>query len=251
MLNLIFKPKDTKCTCACCGYRTLPSNSMSEICPVCFWEESSDLDDDLFSVSNINHMMLYEAQENYKKFGCCNKKLLKHCRKPLPNEEKDKNWLSIQNIIENKYNKLSELIDEIYRLSELLKKTNAIIIYKNFKSLNEIDIKYDYERLDNFIEYKEDLHFDRFKNELLLKSILIGLCKKNINQLLKLFEEYYKKGICYYISWSIMLFVLVEFTQFKLNTEITDIFLDIENYDYYGIGSLEIALNRYWHTGSA
>ncbi|GAB4223554.1 MAG: hypothetical protein Tsb005_19060 [Gammaproteobacteria bacterium] len=245
MLKLIFKGQKRKYTCACCGHQTLPSNEMGEICSVCFWEEGYDSNDDLFGYSDTNHMTLYQAQENYKILGCSNKKWIKHCRKPFSHEEKDLNWHSIQDIIENKYS-TSQLIDEIHKCGAFLKQPNSIIVYKNFKSVPEIDIARDDEELE--LEFDVDLQFDKFKHELELKSLLIALYnKKNTTLLLRLFDEYYQKGLCYYISWSIMLFVLTHSEQLELPHKIIDIFLDIEINNYYGVDSLGSALKQYWH----
>lgn len=250
MLKLIFGSKNIKYTCACCGYKSLTTNEMGEICCICFWEEGYDLQEDLFYISNTNHMTLYQAQENYKVFGCCNKKMLKHCRRPLSNETKDLNWQSIQDLIEKRYNE-SQLIVEIHKFCSILRQVDAEIIYKNFKSLNQIDIELNYDQLElNFTGFRDEVSFNKFKHELQLKSLLKALCNKTgIELLLKLFEEYYKNGLCYYISWSIMLFVLTSSKQLKLDAQITDIFLDIENNNYYGLAILKTALKEYWDRG--
>src|SRR6185295_4359824 len=131
------------------------SNDQGEICPICLWEEEYLNPEDLLGFSSANHMTLYQAQTNYKKFGCCSDRLLKNSRKPL-DEKKDGNWLSVQDIIENKYNTASQTISEIHRLSKLLREVGAQVTYDNFKTLNEIDIAYDYEELElNFIEFNE------------------------------------------------------------------------------------------------
>ncbi|GAB4223906.1 MAG: hypothetical protein Tsb005_20140 [Gammaproteobacteria bacterium] len=248
MLKLIFKDQKRKYTCDCCGHKTLPSNEMGEICAVCFWEEGYDSSDDLFGFSSTNRMTLYQAQENYKIFGCSKNKWIKHCRKPFSHEEKDLNWHSIQNIIENKYS-TSQLIDEIHKCGEFLKQPDSVIVYKNFKSLPELDITRDDEELElEFLEFGVDFQFDNFKHELELKSLLIALYnKKNTALLLRLFDEYYQKGLCYYIAWSIMLFVLTHSEQLELHPKIIDIFLDIEINNYYGVDSLGSALKQYWH----
>jgi Cysteine-rich CPCC len=52
--------------CLCCGYKTLDGIGW-EVCNVCYWEDDgvSELD----KISSANHMSLFEAKENFKKFG--------------------------------------------------------------------------------------------------------------------------------------------------------------------------------------
>ena len=50
--------KEVKYTCDCCGYMTLLSNEVGEICPVCFWEEDYyhyDINN-AFDISGANHI---------------------------------------------------------------------------------------------------------------------------------------------------------------------------------------------------
>jgi hypothetical protein len=53
--------------CPCCEYRTLDSRGEYEICPVCFWEDTGDIDQDRYS--GPNHMTLREARANFMKLG--------------------------------------------------------------------------------------------------------------------------------------------------------------------------------------
>ncbi len=236
MLKFIFKTKKAKYTCACCGYKTLFSNEMGEICPVCHWEEDYDDGSDPFHFSGANHLTLYQAQENYKMFGCFNRKMIKHARNPHDDEKKDPGWRSIQYNIENKYD-CSQLIDEINRCCKDLKTSDSEKIYKNFKSLHEIDIVRD--------DYRE-CEPDKLKCELKLKSLLVALCNRDIQESINLLDKYYQSGLYYYISWSIMLFVLTSVKQIKSDEKITNILLDVENNNYYGLSSLETALKEYW-----
>ena len=52
--------------CLCCGFKTLKGIGW-EICVVCYWQDDgvSELD----KISGANHMSLFEAKENLKKFG--------------------------------------------------------------------------------------------------------------------------------------------------------------------------------------
>lgn len=245
LIDLVFPAKQIKYTCSCCGYKTLPSNSMGELCPICFWEEGYDDSDALFGVSDTNHMTLYQGQENYKKFDCCSQDFISRCRKPNNNETKDFNWLSIQEKIE-KDTDLSSSLKKLEDLGEQLKQVNVDVVFTNFKSLPEIEITKNYEDMElDYYESGEDI--PNISNQLFLKSLLINVSKKDLNLMTELFSKYYKKGIEYYISWSIICFVLTELNEFKLNVTLTDLFLDIENNNYYELDSLEKVLKEFWH----
>lgn len=248
MLKLLLLSK--KYTCSCCGYKSLSTNDMGEICPICFWEEDYYVQDNLFEVSSANHIALYQAQENFKTFGCCKKEMMKHCRIPKANEKHDPEWRSIQVIVANKYD-IPHLDAEIRNLSELLIQNDSPVLYKNFKSLHEILIDYDYDELElNHIEFREEIETEKYKQELHLKSLLKALCNKNAVELwANLFNEYYLKGLRYYISWAIMLSVLTKNNEFVLDQQMTDIFMEIENNDYYGLDSLKNNLIEFWRRG--
>jgi hypothetical protein len=155
IIDLFFPAKLIKYTCSCCGYKTLPSNSIGERCPICFWEERYDDSDNLFGVSDTNHMTLYQGQENYKKFDCYNQYFISRCRKPNHNETKDFNWLSIQEKIE-KDTDLSSSLKKIEDLGEQLKQVNVDLVFTNFKSLPEIDITNNYEDMElDYYEFGE------------------------------------------------------------------------------------------------
>lgn len=233
--NFIFEGKKIKSTCACCGYKSLESNSdVGEICPLCFWENDFLDPEDLFETSSANYMTLYQAQENYKNYGCSKLKFLPKCKKLDIIEEKDNNFLSIQDKIEKKYNQYSELETEIRKICLELRQEDAKFTFYNLK------------RLDEIIAEGED-DSDRLRNQLLLRSLLIALGKNHYPDLNNLFIEYYNKGLSYYISWSTMLLVLTNMQKCKFGRETISILLDIENHNFYGLKSLEIMLKEYWH----
>ncbi len=65
------------------------------ICPVCFWE------DDLVQfrwptmAGGANKVSLVEAQHNYRAFGACERRVLKHVRPPTEDETVDPTWRPI------------------------------------------------------------------------------------------------------------------------------------------------------------
>jgi cysteine-rich CPCC protein len=74
--------------CPCCGCKTLPERGGDDICPVCFWEDDGQDDQDADVVrGGPNHALsLTQARANYRSFGACEERLLPHVRKPLPEE---------------------------------------------------------------------------------------------------------------------------------------------------------------------
>ncbi|GEN74246.1 CPCC family cysteine-rich protein [Chryseobacterium lathyri] len=61
--------------CPCCNYKTIKDKGNYEICKVCFWED--DGNDDKSKYSQVNHMTLGEAKDNFKIKGAILDKFLK------------------------------------------------------------------------------------------------------------------------------------------------------------------------------
>src|SRR5579863_7782582 len=64
----IFAPpkQGVRYRCPCCHYKTLEERGGYDICPVCFWEDDGqdDEDADTKRVFSPNHMSLTQAREN-------------------------------------------------------------------------------------------------------------------------------------------------------------------------------------------
>ena len=96
-----------KYKCLCCGYITLETRGVYDICPVCFWEddaylyvdEQGDIKGSYYETNEIpeeilmdipsgaNHgLTLREGRENYKKYKVCEKSMKKYVRKPKKKE---------------------------------------------------------------------------------------------------------------------------------------------------------------------
>jgi hypothetical protein len=74
--------------CPCCRCLTLEERGGYEICPVCFWEDDGQDDQDAARVRGgpNGSMSLDEARRNYAAFGACDEKCKQHVRPPLPDE---------------------------------------------------------------------------------------------------------------------------------------------------------------------
>ena len=72
--------------CPCCGFYTLDSRGEYDICEVCFWEDDPSQSEDELDDGGANHVSLVEARKNYLAFGTCTTEMVKHVRKPKPEE---------------------------------------------------------------------------------------------------------------------------------------------------------------------
>ena len=79
--------------CPCCGYLSFdepPGSYM--ICPICFWEDSAVQLRYVLSASGPNKVSLFEAQQNYARYGAMEKRLVDHVRLPRASDKRDPAW---------------------------------------------------------------------------------------------------------------------------------------------------------------
>ena len=74
--------------CPCCGCRTIDERSMSDICPVCYWEDDGqdDHDGDVIRGGPNGALSLSAARANYLRFGACEMRMVEHVRPPRAEE---------------------------------------------------------------------------------------------------------------------------------------------------------------------
>ncbi len=87
------KPKITKFyPCPCCGYLTLekPPPGTYQICPVCFWEDTNN-----FEEWGTNYCTLRQAQQNFNRWGVCEKEWGYLVRNPTESEARLPNWKTL------------------------------------------------------------------------------------------------------------------------------------------------------------
>ena len=74
--------------CPCCGCNTLTIPGSFEVCPVCYWEDDGQNDENADTVRGgpNSSLSLSEARQNYKQFGACERAMIQHVRKPLQHE---------------------------------------------------------------------------------------------------------------------------------------------------------------------
>jgi hypothetical protein len=91
--------------CPCCGYKihAEPPGS-DDICDICYWED--DISQLRFPrmTGGANKISLIDAQKNFNTYGACEKRLIKHTRKPDSKDRLDPKWriidLSLDNVEE-------------------------------------------------------------------------------------------------------------------------------------------------------
>ena len=78
--------------CPCCGYFTFsaPPPGTYQICPICFWEDACSLYE-----WGSNDLSLLQAQENFGKWGACQKDWVNDVRQPHANDRRLPNWKTL------------------------------------------------------------------------------------------------------------------------------------------------------------
>jgi hypothetical protein len=75
--------------CPCCGYRTLETAAALALCPVCWWEDDGQEDEDAAEVRlTVNgQLSLNEAREHFALCGAAHPRFLPYGRKPQVTEQ--------------------------------------------------------------------------------------------------------------------------------------------------------------------
>jgi hypothetical protein len=70
--------------CPCCGYRTLEVPGALALCPVCWWEDDGQEDNDAAEAwLTVNgELSLSEARAHYAECGAAHPRFLRYVRKP-------------------------------------------------------------------------------------------------------------------------------------------------------------------------
>lgn len=239
--NLIGKVRNMSINnnpCSCCGYKTLETNDIGEICNVCFWEEDYSGDNEWFTKSVVNKISLYRAQQNFIKFGACNKRSIKFIRNPLEVEGKQSDWQTIQCKINRAYDD-EQLTNIIQQCASSLVDEKAEVGYKNFGT-----IKTDYYRsLDELEEYFDD---DIYQAIGKLESAAKSLADRNVNNVIDLLKGYYVAGMSNCTTWYILLYMILDAKSCKVSNELNEILIDMDINNYYGDDRLHKNINNYW-----
>jgi len=75
--------------CPCCGYKTLETAGALALCPVCWWEDDGQEDEDAAEVRlTVNGALsLSEARSHYAHCGAAHPRFLPYVRKPQVSEQ--------------------------------------------------------------------------------------------------------------------------------------------------------------------
>jgi hypothetical protein len=82
------QPPGLPLRCPCCGCNTLGERGVYEICPVCYWEDDGQDEqnaDEVWGGPN-GALSLTEARANYRAFGASSERRKKFVRAPRPDE---------------------------------------------------------------------------------------------------------------------------------------------------------------------
>jgi Cysteine-rich CPCC len=90
--NLVHPGMDalhTRFRCPCCGYKTLETAGALGLCPVCWWEDDGQEDEDAAEVRlTVNGMLsLNEARQHFADCGASHPRYVPHVRKPGVTEQ--------------------------------------------------------------------------------------------------------------------------------------------------------------------
>lgn len=74
--------------CPCCQFATLPERGAYEICPVCFWEDEDQDDQDIEAVRGGPNgtLSLLQARLNFAECGACDVRHRQNVRPPTEAE---------------------------------------------------------------------------------------------------------------------------------------------------------------------
>ena len=75
--------------CPCCGARTLTAPASMDLCPVCWWEDDGQEDDDASEVRlTVNgDLSLSVAREHYRHCGAAHPRFIQYVRQPQDTEQ--------------------------------------------------------------------------------------------------------------------------------------------------------------------
>ena len=74
--------------CPCCTYKTLSERGGDEICPICFWQDDEQGDENANEVwgGPNSSLSLSQARINFQSFGAVEERYIRNVRKPFPEE---------------------------------------------------------------------------------------------------------------------------------------------------------------------
>ena len=75
--------------CPCCGHKTLEAPGTLQLCPICWWEDDGQEDEDASEIRlTVNgQLSLNQARTNYTHFGAAHPRFLPYVRKPQGAEQ--------------------------------------------------------------------------------------------------------------------------------------------------------------------
>ncbi len=89
VVHLFVNSVETRFRCPCCGSRTLEAPEAMGLCPVCWWEDDGQDDEDAGEVRlTVNGTLsLTQARAHYAQCGAAHPRFLPYVRKPQVTEQ--------------------------------------------------------------------------------------------------------------------------------------------------------------------
>lgn len=86
--NTVLSAEGGPYACPCCGFVTLPQRGAHDLCPVCYWEDDGQDDQDADVVRRRPNagLSLTAARSNFLRVGACEEAFVGNVRDPLPEE---------------------------------------------------------------------------------------------------------------------------------------------------------------------
>lgn len=135
-----------KYTCPCCGYQTLNSKHEYDICPICFWEDDWYQADKPYIDGGANHISLYKAQINFRKFGAWHKESIKHVRKPNDADLFDNDWKAVEGLTIKEISEVFKLglMIGYFRLEEISTWVDSRILNEDIPNNDLIEVSFSF-----------------------------------------------------------------------------------------------------------
>ena len=71
--------------CPCCGYKTLEAPDVLALCPVCWWADDGQEDEDAAEVRRTANgdLSLLDPRDHFAQFGAADQRYLPYVRRPM------------------------------------------------------------------------------------------------------------------------------------------------------------------------
>lgn len=183
-----------KCTCPCCGYKTLAESGNYDLCPICYWEDDPSQFEDPDLEGGTNSPSLRQAQLNFILYGASDQECLSSVRPPGLWDVRDSTWLPLHQIQENiltlqkEFEKNSDLPVNLFKATSFLFFKEKIDRCRNEKKdIRRCNKKYQ----ENYCNVKSDA-LDKIKDEQIRHWLLKAESINDVEFIVKAQDSFWK-----------------------------------------------------------